>query len=451
MKNEYNKLQNDSIIKLILGFSIPTITAMLVSSIYNVVDRMFVGKYVGELALGGLIVAFPVMLTIISFSLLIGTGAAPLIAIKMGEKKEQEAANIFGNMSILAIFTSIILTLFVYIFMDFILKISNVTPEIKPIVKEYLKIITLGFPLLIISIVLNTIIRTEGKPQLAMITMLASTLTNIILDYIFIIPLNLGVKGAAWATVIGQGVGCFWLISHYLSGKSPLTKHLKTFKLDFKIINKIIVLGFSAFITHFGSCFGMILVNGALMQYGANKAITAMGAISSLFSLFIFPIFGIQQGIQPIISFNYGAQLIKRVKQTYMYSIFITIIYSTIIFTLMFIFPNFFLGLFIKQESSTMQLAINGFRLYILVLPLLGFHFLSTGFFQSISKSKESLLQSLMRQIILIPILFILPHYFGLNGVWLSTPLADLTSVITSFIITTIEFKRDKRYALSAV
>lgn len=446
MHNAVELMGKESILKLIAKFTLPSILAMIVHSIYNVVDRIFVGQYIGEYALAGITAAFPIMFLIIAIGSLIATGTATLISIRLGEQKEAEAANIFGNMIIISTILSVILSLLVIIFLEEILALFGATPEITPYMIDYLFIIFIATPLMnIIGFSLNSILRSEGRPNLAMQTMIASALANIVLDYIFIAKFNWGIQGAAWATVIGIAVGFLWMAMYYFSGKSVLKINKKCFKLDFTIIKNIMAIGSAAFFTNLGTCLALLFFNASLLIYGSNAAMTAMGAISGLYSLFIMPMVGIQIGIQPLISYNYGAKLWSRVQDTFIYSVAIATAFATVVFLVIEIWPKAFLVLFINENSATMPMAIEGLRILFAMLPLVGFQLLSVSYFQAISKPKEAVILGTLRQFLfLAPAIYILPKLFGLTGTWLATPVADLLAFLLSLVYIMKEFKNAK-------
>lgn len=437
MNDKMNTLRNEKVLKLVLQYSIPAVIAMLVSAIYNIVDRMFIGNFVGEDALAGLTIAFPVMMIVTALGTLLGMGASALIAIELGKKNEESAKRIFGNMIILSSITTIVLTVGGLLLLRPLLVLFGASVDILPFAYEYMSIIFGGMVFQLIGMSLNNIVRTEGKPQLAMNTMLVAAVTNIILDYLFVVVFRFGIQGAAFATIIGQGVLFTWLVLHFIKGNSLLKPCREDFRLQGKIVKKIYAVGLSQFVLQVGASISMAFMNHYLFSYGGDQALTALGAINSLFTIFIMPMIGVQMGIQPILGYNYGAKLFTRVKKTLKYGFTITISFSLIIFVLIQTLPKVFISLFLPEGSETIGVAVQGLRIFFLFLPILPIQFLGTSFFQSIAKAKVAMFLSASRQIIiLIPALMILSPIFGLKGVWVSTPFADFIAIfITAFLL----------------
>lgn len=431
--------------KLLAKFSIPAVIGMLVNAIYNIVDRIFVGKFASEDALAGLTIAFPIMMIIFAFAGLVGIGGAALMSIQLGKKDFRSVSHVFGNMlSLGTIITGI--TLFA-IFMNLqkILILFGAIPEILPYATGYMQIILMGFIFQMYAFTLNGAIRTEGRPLLSMIAMLLSAITNIILDYVFIAIFGWGVQGAAIATIIGQLFGLVILASFYLRGKSSL--HLKASDLipDFRVIKGILGIGFASFVTTLGTSMAITFLNRGLAAYGGIVAITSMGAINSLFTLFIMPIMGLQQGMQPIIGYNYGAHLTKRVYSTLRLGLIIAISFSTVIFLALELFPVAFVSLFLDPASATVEVATKGLRIFIIMLPLLSINILGVGFFQSIGEGMKSIVIGLLRQfVLLVPAVLILPKFLGLNGVWIATPVADGIAILVTMVILIKHYESEK-------
>jgi len=422
--------------KLLASYSIPAVIAMLVNAIYNVVDRMFIGQYAGETALAGLTVVFPIMMIIFAFASLIGAGGASLLAIRFGEKDEKGANHVFGNTLSFGLIVTALTLGIIYVNLDGLLSIFGASADVLSYATTYMHIILGGFIFQMVGFILNSSVRTEGKPLLSMTAMIGSALTNIVLDYIFIAILGMGVAGAAYATIIGQFVGLFMLVSYYLRGQSQLKLTIKDFIPDSKVISQIISIGFATFISTLGTSIAMSFINRSLGVYGGMAAITSMGAINSLYTFFIMPIMGITQGMQPIIGYNHGAKLRERVILTLQYGMGIGIGFSVFIFALLQLFPTTFVGLFLDPTSETMSIAINGLKIFIAMLPLLSINLMGVAYFQATAQGKISMWLGMLRQFIfLIPIVLVLPKYMGLNGVWLATPIADAFAILVTGIV----------------
>ena len=310
------QLGEESIGKLLMKFSIPAIVGMLVNALYNVVDRIFVGHIegVGELALSGVTVTFPISNIIMAFGMLVGIGTAALVSIKLGQQKKEEAEHILGNAFTLIIIISFIVTALGLIFLEPMLLKFGASKETLPYAKEYITVILIGVIFQNIGFGLNNTIRSEGNPRIAMFTMLIGGILNTILDPIFIFVFHMGTRGAAIATVISQAVNTIWVLAYFFSGKSVLKIRYKNLKLDTKVVKSIFAIGMSPFSMQIAASIVTIISNRSLVKYGGDLALGAMGAIMSIVMLVLMPIFGINQGCQPIIGYNYGAKKYNRVK-----------------------------------------------------------------------------------------------------------------------------------------
>jgi putative MATE family efflux protein len=421
---------------LLIRYSIPAIIAMLVNAIYNIVDRIFIGRLVGENALAGLTIAFPIMMIIFAFCGLIGIGGAALLSIKLGEKKYHEANRVFANTLLMGfIITATILILF-FINIEAILKIFGADIDTLGYSKTYMQIILGGFIFQMLSFIFSNFVRTEGKPRLSMMVMIVAAIMNIILDYVFIGLMGLGVAGAAYGTIIGQFSGLMIYLVYYFSKKSIIRVSLHDFILDLSIAKSILSIGAATFLSTLGTSFSLTLLNRGLLEYGGTAAVTSIGAINSLYTFFVMPIIGITQGMQPIIGYNYGARNYSRVFETLKKAMWIGFIFSTIVFIFMELFATFFVGLFLETGSETIPMAAYGLRIFILMLPVLTISFMGTAFHQSIARGNMSMFLGLLRQFIFfIPLVIVLPKVWGLTGIWIVTPIADGLAVVVTVIV----------------
>lgn len=451
MKNKTDEMANMPIKALVLKYSIPTIIAMLVNSIYNMVDRIFVGQFVGESALAGLAIAFPVMLMSMALASLFGGGAAPLIAIRLGEKNEEGAAKTFGNMIVVLFVIGGSISIFGSIFCESILSLLGAGPETMQYAHPYLQIIFVGLFFQLFSMTLANVVRTEGQIKLAMVSQIGSALINIVLDYLFVVVFRWGIVGAAYATISGQIFGALVLLSFYLRRKSILKLKRSSFIPDFRILKEKIFLGSSMFIGQFGAGAAMTFLNIFLLKYGGTPALTSVGAINSIYTLFIMPMFGVQMGIQPIVSFNHGAGNIKRKWDTLKFGISLITGFTIFVWILILVFPTGVLSLFLDRTSETMPVAVNGLRKFNILLPIVGIQMLGSGYFQATNHPKEALLLSSLRQfILLIPLLYIMSPLWGIDAVWLATPVADgIATIITGALLLKAFRGDDQNDALS--
>lgn len=435
--NRQKKLGEEKVSKLLMEFSIPAIVGMVVNTLYNIVDRMYIGniKGIGGLALTGVGITLPIMTIIMAFGMLIGIGTSARISLKLGEHKKDEAEKHLGNAFTLIIIASVIITIVGLLFMDKVIGLFGASADTEIYAKEYMQIIFLGTIFNMLGFGLNHSIRSDGSPKVAMLSMLIGAGTNIILDPIFIFVFGMGVRGAAIATVISQIVSTVWILFYFTKGKSTLKIRKKDLALDKVIVISIFSIGMSPFSMQIAQSIVQVLANNSLKAYGGDLAIGAMTIINSIAMIFMMPIFGLNQGSQPIIGYNYGAEKYKRVKQTVKYSATVATIIVSIGWIVTQVAPDLLISIF-NRDENLMGIASNGMRIYLFMLPVVGFQVISSNFFQSIGKAKISMFLSLLRQVILlIPCLIILPKFFGLTGVWLAGPVSDgLSSLITGII-----------------
>lgn len=438
------QLGEEKIGKLLMKFSIPAIVGMLVNALYNVVDRVFIGQIpggVGKVALSGVTVTFPIATIILAFGMLVGIGTAALVSIKLGQQKKEEAEHILGNALTLIILISITVTVVGLIFLEPMLLKFGASEATLPYAKQYITIILIGVVFQNVGFGLNNTIRSEGNPRIAMYTMLIGGILNTILDPIFIFVFHMGVRGAAIATVISQAVNTIWVLSYFFSGKSVLKIRYKNLKLKTKVVKSIFAIGLSPFSMQIAASVVAIISNRSLAKYSGDLAIGAMGVITSTSMLVLMPIFGINQGAQPIIGYNYGAKRFDRVKHALKLAILAATAITTTGFIIIQLFPKQLISIF-NKDPELLSIGIHGIRIYLFMLPIVGFQIVSSSYFQAIGKAKVSIFLSLSRQvIILIPLLFTLPRFFDLDGVWMSGPSSDAISSVLTAIFLFIEMK----------
>lgn len=444
--NRAEELGTGKIGSLLSKFSLPAIVGMVVNSLYNVADRAFVGKGVGSLAIAGITVSFPVMLVLMGFGMLIGLGANSLISIRLGEKKKAEAEQILGNSIVLLIIVSVFLTASGLIFLKPLLDLFGASSSVLPFASSYLKIILIGSIFQHIGFGMNNFIRGEGNPKVAMFTMLIGGILNIILDPLFIFVFKWGIEGAAAATVISQMVSAIWVLSYYFSGKSLLKIHFKNFKLNWNVAKSIFVLGSAPFSMQIAASMVNTLLNKQLSYHGGDLALSAMGIVFSIGMLFLMPIFGINQGAQPIIGYNYGARQFNRVKKTHLLSsVAATVITTTGFFAAVFL-PEVIIGFFNSGDNDLIELGSHAMRIFLSMFPIVGFQIVTSNYFQAVGKPHQAMLLSLSRQVLLlIPFLFVLPGIWGLNGVFASGPAADFGASLLAGTLFYFEMKSLQR------
>jgi len=444
-----NKLASEKIGKLLWNYSLPAIIGTVVMSLYNIVDRIFIGQGVGPLAISGLALTFPFMNVLLAFGMLIGAGSASRISITLGQNNKEKAEKILANAVILTFLisgTAIILSL---IFMNDLLMLFGGTANTVKYAYDFMIIIVPGGIFTALYFGLNNIMRSSGYPQKAMFNILLGAIINIILDAIFIFVFDWGIQGAATATVISYFVGTVNVTAHFFSKTSNLRFHWKYFKLEWEIVKSILSIGMSPFSMQMGASLVVVIINSTLLKYGGDFAIGAYGIINSIMMLVVMFIIGLNQGAQPIVGFNYGAGNYDRMFKTLRYTIIIASVFSVVGFIVGRFFSELSVSLF-TTDDGLKQIAANALKIGVTMFPLIGFQIVIANFFQSIGKAKMSIFLSLTRQFIfLVPAIFILPLFWGLNGAWASMPLSDGLASIVSFTTFLLFYKKFKAQELS--
>ena len=416
--------------KLLWQFSLPAIVGMLVNALYNVVDSIFVGNGIGEVGLTAVTIAFPIMLVLMAFGMLIGVGASTMVSIRLGENNTSEAEHILGNSLTAIIITALVMSTAGLLVLDPALIALGAEPNVLPYARTFTQIILAGSIFMHIGFGLNNIIRAEGSPRLAMATMLISALLNVVLNPLFIFVLNMGIGGSALATVISQFVSSAWVLGHFFSHRSMLKIRLRFLRPRLRIIRDIISIGMSPFFMQLAASVVTMIYNFGLIRYGGDIAVAAMGIVNRITMLMLMPVFGISQGAQPIIGFNYGAQQYFRVFQTLKKAIYAASGISFAGFVFIQVFDYYIVGLF-NQNPELVALGGHGLRIMLSMLPIIGFQVVAAQYFQAVGKAKFALLFTMSRQVLLlIPMILLLPRFFGLNGIWLAGPAADLAAAL---------------------
>ena len=439
--------------KLLLQYSIPAIIGMVVNALYNIVDRMFIGNIpdIGSLAITGVGITMPIMTIVLAFGMLIGIGTTANISLNLGKGNRTTAEKLLGNAFTLSIIVGLAIAITGTFFANPILTLFGASENTLFYAKEYIGIILLGCTFNILSFSLNSTVRADGNPKMSSITMVIGCGANIILDYLFIFVLNLGVKGAALATIISQAITFFIILYYYTAGNSNLKLKIENFKLKKHLVTMTFAIGIAPFATQIANSLVQVIANNALKTYGSDLAIGAMTVISSLNIIFMMPIFGINQGCQPIIGFNYGAKKYERAKEAFKYATIAACVICIIGFISIQCFPTQIISLFNNDPELT-TLAIKGIRIYLLMMPVVGINIVATSYYQSIGKAKISMFVSLLRQVILlIPFTIILPKFIGLDGVWAAGACADSLSVIITLVLLKKEFKQLDKMQLEKI
>ncbi len=423
--------------RLLIRFSVPAVTGMMVQALYNVVDRIYIGRAVGTVGIGATTIAMPIMMIGFAFALMIGIGANSLVSIHLGEQKREKAEHVIGNAVVLLLIAGIGLTTFGLLFATPALRFFGATDTILPYAYDYIRIIMIGWIIQTLGFGLNNFIRGEGNPKIAMMTMLIGAVANMILDPIFIFGLGWGMKGAAIATVLAHVISTIWVLTYFLGQKSLLKIRYKYLRLEKDIVVRILTVGGAPFLMHITDSGMAAVVNTQLKNHGGDLGISMLGVIISLMMMIFMFVVGVAQGSQPIIGYNYGAEQYDRIKQTLSKAIFVVTCGVLVAWALTMLFPTQLVQIFVKDDEALIQLGERALRLYFLVLPLIGFQIISSMFFQAIGKAKMSMFLVLSRTVLFqAPCILILPHFFGLDGVWVTVPISmTASSLLTGSLL----------------
>lgn len=424
-KNNPHILGTESIGKLLLEYSIPAIIAMVMTSLYNIIDSIFIGHGVGAMAISGLAISFPLMNLVIAFCTLVGIGGATISSIRLGQKDLEGAKEIVGTVLMLCWINAIIFGGFSLIFLDQILIFFGASAATLPYARDFMQVILLGTPISYTMIGLNNVMRATGYPKKAMYSSLITVVANIVIAPIFIFHFHWGIRGAALATVISQLIGMIWVLNHFINKKNYVHFTPTFYRMRKRIILSIFSIGMSPFLMNVCACIVVIIINNSLQQQGGDMAIGAYGIINRMQTLFVMTVMGMTMGMQPIIGYNFGAGHMDRVKRTLKIGIISGITITTVGCLLCEIMPHAIVGMF-TTDQTLVDIATKGLRIAILIFPCVGAQIVISNFFQSIGKAKVSIFLSLSRQLVfLIPFLLVLPHYWGTSGVWWSMAVSD--------------------------
>lgn len=446
------QLGEKKVLPLLLKFSIPAMIGMIVNALYNIVDRIFIGNSIGSVGIAGITIGFPIMLFILACSMLIGFGSNALLSLKLGARKHEEAELIIGNGMTMLIIFSLTISVFGLIFLVPLLRLFGASDVVLPYSYDYLQIILIGTIFQMIGFGMNNYIRALGSPKTAMATMLIGAILNTILDPIFIFGFGWGVRGAAIATIISQAVSAAWVLYFFLGNKCDIKLRLRNMRLHFKTVSVFLVLGMPPFFLQLAASLFNSIMNRSLSFYGGDIAVSAMGIVSSVNMMILMPIFGINQGVQPIVGYNYGAGNYGRVKEALKLGIIGASIIVVIGFLVTRIFPEQIISLFNKNDAELIRIGARALRVFLFCLPLLGFQIVGASYFQAVGKPREAMILTLSRQVLfLIPAMLILPKYFRLDGIFYAGPIADFLAFFITAIWLTVEVKNlKKQHGLTA-
>lgn len=439
-------LGTESIPKLLKQYAVPAIIAMTASSLYNMIDSAYIGQGVGPMAISGLAVTFPLMNLSTAFGTLVGVGASTLISVLLGQRNYSVARRVLGNVIIMNCVIGLLFMAVSLLFLDPILYFFGASEATIPYAREYMQVVLIGNIITHLYFGLNAVLRAAGHPRKAMYATILTVALNTILDPIFIFVLDMGIRGAAIATVISQLVSLIWQIKIFSNKDEFLHFSKDMMKFDSKIAYRSLSIGMAPFLMNVASCFIVILINKGLQTYGdmemaggGDLSIGAYGIINRLSFLFVMVVMGFTQGMQPIAGYNYGAQLYDRVIKVLRLTIICATIVMTAGFLVAMIFPELMVKIF-TSDPQLIDLSSKGARVVFLAFPIVGFQIVTSNFFQSLGMAKKAIFLSLSRQLLfLAPCLIILPRLIGVKGVWLSLPISDIIStIVTIFMLRTL-------------
>lgn len=437
------KLGKEPLRKLFFTMAIPSVLAQLINVLYNIVDRIYIGhiKDIGSLALTGVGVTFPIIMVVSAFSAFAGQGGAPLASILLGAKDQEKAEKVLGSSTALLLVFSISLTLIFQILKTPLLYAFGASDNVIGFAQDYIGLYLWGTIFVMLSLGLNTFISGQGNAKTAMFSVLIGAVTNIILDPIFIFVMNMGVKGAALATVISQAFSAIWVVNFLISKKSSLKIKRENLKLDMKFVKKIGSLGCSPFIMQSTESLVLLTLNSGLQKYGGDLYVGSMSILISVLQLIFVPVSGIAQGIQPIISYNFGAGNRERVVKTFKTLLIVCLMATMFMGGIAVLFPNFYVKMFTESEEL-MKLTSKMMPIFTLGMCIFGIQQSIQVTFLAMGQAKFSIFIALLRKVILlVPLAIILPRFLGVKGIYYAEPMADITSVVVASITFALNFK----------
>ncbi|MBD9179314.1 MAG: MATE family efflux transporter [Odoribacter splanchnicus] len=441
-------LGSENIRKLLMRYAIPAIVAMTAASLYNMMDSIFIGHGVGSLGIAGLAVTFPFINLAAAFGSLVGVGASAVVSMKMGQKDLKSAEAVLGNVILMNIVIGSLFMAICLIFLNPILYFFGASEATLPYARDYMKIILYGNIITHVYMGLNEVMRASGYPQRAMAATLFAVAINGVLNALFIFVFDMGIQGAALGTIVAQLLALIGVIFHFCSSKSFIRFKRGIFHIKRHIIGAMLAIGLAPFLMNLCSCLVVLLINNGLKTLGGDMYVGAFGIINRISFLFFMIVMGFNQGMQPIVGYNFGAKQYDRVIRTLKYTIFCAVGTTTLGFLLCQLFPRTIIYMF-TTDADLINISEHGLRLIVAMLPIVGFQMVTTSFFQSIGMAKKAIFLSLTRQLIfLVPCLMILPQIWGTNGIWGSIPVADFAAAITSGLMLGYQLKKFNKMGL---
>jgi len=441
-------LNDERIGRLLVKLTIPAFLGMFVMTLYNVVDTIFIGHYVGPLGIAGLSIVFPIQMMSMGIGQMFGMGGASLISRLIGANNVPRAEHALGNAFSGTIIASAIIMIVCLSNVEFWVRLMGASETILPYARDYMTIILFGMFFMTFAMSMNTLIRAEGNARVPMIGMIIGAGSNIVLDAIFIIPLEMGVEGAALATVVAQLISTIYFLSYHLTGKSFLKLHSKNLIIQWNIMRDILAIGIAALAMVVAGSLASIFVNRLLVFHGGDFAVSAFGVLHRIMMFALMPGMVIGQGLQPILGFNYGARRFDRALRTIRLAVSYATCCSIVAFIVLYFYPELFLRVF-TTDTELINISVYAAKRIFFVLPIIGFMMVGTIIFQAIGKVVQSIVTSLARSaLFLVPLLFVLPRFWGIDGLWLTFPITDaLTFLLTLTLLVPQlrEFRRRSR------
>ena len=436
------ELGTEKISRLLKQYALPAIIAQTASSLYNMVDSIFIGQGVGPLAISGLAVTFPLMNLSTAFGTLVGAGAATMLSVLLGQKNYKAANKVLGNVVTLNTIIGLVFMAVALIFIDPILYFFGASENTLPYAKEYITIILIGNVVTHLYFGLNAAMRSSGNPKKAMALTIFTVVFNTILDPIFIFVFDMGIAGAAWATVLAQTVAMILVMKHFSNKTRAFHFEKGIFKLDRRVAKDSLTIGMGPFLMNAAACLVTLFINQQLRDYSGDLGIGAYGICNRFIFMFIMICMGLNQGMQPIAGYNYGAKQYSRVKEVFWMTAKFGTIVTTICFCIGMFIPRLAAGIFTHDEAL-LNMSEEGLRILTIGFPIVGFQMIGTNFFQCLGMVKKSIILSLSRQLLfLLPLLYCLPLWMGANGVWMSFPISDVLSALLTAILLRRLFKK---------
>jgi len=444
MTDHSSQLGTAPIRSLLIKMSAPAMVGLMVQALYNLTDTIFVGQGVGSLGIAGIVISFPIQILVMALAQMFGIGCSSIVSRRLGAGNHEEAKHTLGNLFTLIIIFSAAIGVFGSLYLPSLLRLFGVTEGILPYASDYSRTILLGTPFFMFAMATSAVVRAEGNARVAMWTMVISGLLNIALDPLFIYVFDMGIQGAALATVLAQATTVMYLLYYFAKGRSSLRIQPRHFRLSWPIVREASAVGSGSGLRSAASVFTMILLNRSLAPYGGDIAIATFGVINRIIMFLFLPMFGIIQGMMPIVGYNYGAGNQERVRHVIRLSNIVTTAMSVGTSLLLIAIPALLLRIFIR-DPEVISMGTPALRIIILGFASVGFQVVASGMYQALGKAIPALILALLRQVILLtPLILVLPRFFGLRGIWIAFPVADITAaIITGWML--IALRRQTR------